>query len=56
MDAGDVALFSCFDLCVDSIDDMCFLVFTLRKFPKDAESIDYAAGREFYGTAVMPFL
>ena len=45
MDTGDVALFSSFDLSVDSIDDAVLLVFiSLREVAKDAETIDYAAG------------
>lgn len=52
----DVALFSRFDLSINGFDDTAFLIFPARKFSQDTETIDYAARREFYGTAVMPFL
>lgn len=56
MQTGDVGLFSCFDLGVNRIDDLGFLFFTLGKISKDAKAMDYAAGRKFYTTAIVPFL
>ena len=44
MHTGDVGLFSCFDLGVNRIDDLGFLVFIPGEVPKDAKSMDYAAG------------
>ena len=45
MHTGDVGLFARFDLGVNVIDDVAFFVFFLGEVPKDAEAMDYAAGR-----------
>ena len=56
MHTSDIGLFSCFDLSVDSIDDLGLLVFSPWKVAKDAKTMNYAAGKKFDEASIMPFL
>lgn len=56
LDAFHVAFFSGFDLRVDGCDDLALGVFALGEVFEDTEAIHHAAGLEFDGAGVVPFL
>ena len=55
-DARHVAFLPGFDMRVDGIDELIFGLFALRKRSQDTEAVDDAAGLEYNGTNVVPFL
>lgn len=56
LDALHLAFLSGFDLRVDGRDDLALRRFPLREVLEDAEAAHHAAGLEFNGAGVVPFL